>query len=69
MIEPKFKKGDIVELVGVYRSDKLKNNVPIKGVIVEHLTDHNQLSIGGSFNCYVIEGLGTYGEGALKLSL
>jgi len=61
--EPKFKIGDCVELVGIYRSDKPNH---YKGKIIEHFLDPSAPSIGGSINVYVVEGIGTYGEGALK---
>lgn len=66
MNTPKFKVGDIVELVGIYKSDKGVFQKKC-GRIIHHSTDPEQLLIGGSLNVYQIEGVGTYGESALKL--
>jgi len=60
-----FEIGEIVELVGVYRSDKYPNHI---GKIIDRSIDISQLALGGSCYIYVIDGVGTYGEGALKKS-
>lgn len=62
----KFKIGDTVQLVGIYRRDKMFNKT--KGVITEYSIDHSQYLIGGSIHVYVVADVGTYGESALILA-
>lgn len=66
MSKPLFKVGDTVELIGIYRRDKGWLDKK-SGVITKYFLDENQIPLGATGHVYTVDGVGTYGQGALKL--
>ena len=63
--KPLYQLGEYVELVGVYKQDKIKAKMPFKGIVTKRATSEQALTIGASWNVYTIDGVGTYGEAAI----
>jgi hypothetical protein len=62
-LQPKFKKGEIVCLKWRYAR---QTTGLTKGVIGEVFIDEKNWTIGGSWFAYHVNGVGTYGESALR---